>query len=139
MTPLVTSTVITLEGGSPYPFKVTTRLSAEALIELDDALPLARSAKVSVLIVLGFNDSENVSTTTALVPIPVAPFCGVTIVITGAAVSVLVPVVNVLENELAAFPDRSSKPELTCTVTVALPGNGDSGVNVITVPVPSKP
>ena len=67
-----------------------------------------------------------------------APFCGVTSVTTGVMVSVPVPVVNVLENALLEFPDRSSKPEFTCTVTVMFPGKGDSGVNVTTVPVPSK-
>src|SRR5580658_2622034 len=138
VTALVTSTVIVLETGNPYGVNVTTRLSAEVLMDAPSALPFASKPKLLVLIVAGFNDSEKVSTTTAFGPIPVAPFCGVNIVTTGAVVFEPVPVENVLENPLLAFPERSNTPEVTCTVTIEFPGNGESGVNVSTVPVTSK-
>jgi hypothetical protein len=96
VTPLVASTVIVLEAGNPNAFRVATWLLAEVLIEIPNALPFAKSAIVLALIVFGFSDLENVSTTAAFVPTPVAPFCGVTIVTSGAVVSVPVPVVKVL-------------------------------------------
>jgi hypothetical protein len=136
--PLVASTVIVLEDGNPPEFRVTTWLSAEVLIESPNGVPFASTAKFVVLIVLGFSDFENVSTTTAFGPTPVDPFCGVMIDTTGAVVSVPAPVVNVLENELPALPDRSKIPEVTCTVTFAFPGKGESGVNVTTAPVTSR-
>jgi len=138
VTPLVASTVIVFETGRE-PFRVTTRLSAETLTPVANALPFASKAKLFVFSVLGFKDFENVRTTCTFGPIPVAPFCGVTIVTTGAVVSVFVPVVNVLLNELLGFPERSNTPdEATCTVIVELPGNGDTGVNVNTFAVPSR-
>ena len=79
-----------------------------------NALPFARSPKLLVVIVAGFSDSEKVSTTTAFSPIPVAAFCGVTMVTSGTVVFVPVPVVNVLEKALLALPERSSRPVVTC-------------------------
>ena len=138
VTPLVASTVIVLETGREL-FRVTTRLSAETLIPVAKMLPFVSKAILFVFSVLGFKDLEKVRTACAFGPIPDAPFCGVSIVTTGAVVSEPTPVVNALLKELLRFPERSSTPdEATCTVIVELPGSGDVGVNVNTFPVPSR-
>ena len=139
-TPLVASTVIVEEAGSPYGFKVTTLLSADILIPTPPggATPFTSRPKLFAGTVLGFKDFEKVSVTGVFKATPVVAFAGVTNVTVGAAVSVPVPVENVLEYEVLAFPDKSSSPlELTWSTTVAFAGRGDTGANVRTVPVPS--
>lgn len=61
----MTTTVIVLEGGKPYGFKVTTRLSDDVLIPtpLGVAVPFTTIPKLSVVTVLGLIDLENVNTT----------------------------------------------------------------------------
>ena len=58
--------------------------------------------------VLGFTDFENVITTCPFVPIPVAPFTGVTDTTVGAVVSATLAVVNVVTTyALSVFPAKS--------------------------------
>jgi hypothetical protein len=86
-------------------------LSADRLIEIGSLLPFAKSPKSFVLIVLALSDSENISTTAAFRPIPVAPFAGATIETVGGFVSEAAAVVNELEKVLLmAFPARSFTP-----------------------------
>jgi hypothetical protein len=57
VTALVTTTLTLLETGNPPGFRVTTRLSAETLMETAWAVPLTKSPKLLALIVLAFSDS----------------------------------------------------------------------------------
>jgi len=83
--------------------------------------------------VLLFNGSLNVSTTTLFNPIPVAPFCGLTLTTVGGVVSVPAVVVKPLENPFTPLPAVSSNPLLnTDNVSELLAGSGALGVNVTT-------
>jgi hypothetical protein len=134
--PEVATTVTVLEAGSLLTFNVTARLSADTLIPGNKLLPLASKLTVPLLMVLGFNDLEKVSTT-VVSPMPVAPLAGVTITTVGAVASVPAPVVNELWNETLLLPDKSSTP-FTATLITLFPGSGDNGVNVTIFPVASN-
>jgi len=137
-TPLVATTVTMLEPGSNGTgVSDTTRLSGDRLNEKVNFTPFANSPRVFALIVLAFKDFENVNTTVAFRPIPVAPFPGVTDTTCGGVVSATIAVVNELWKLLAfLLPDISCTPlGITSTNTVVLPGKGVSGVNVTVVPL----
>ena len=72
-TPLVATTVTTLEAGKVPVLNVTVRLSAEMLVPdaSDNPLP-DNKAKVFPFTVAGFSDLEKVNTTNAFCPILLA-------------------------------------------------------------------
>jgi len=132
----ITATVLDAGNVAPITLIVTTRLSADRLIETLPTIfvPFTSNPTVFVLIVFGFNDFENVSTTVAFNPIPVAPLFGVTATTCGPVVSATAAVVNVLKKPLPLFPAKSDGPGFTATCIVAPPGSGVVGVNVTTAP-----
>ena len=75
--------------------------------------------------VLGLSDSENVSTTVALAPVPTVPLPGVTDVAVGATVSVIVEsVVNWLKLNCRLLPARSRMAPLLLTRTLIVAPGG---------------
>jgi hypothetical protein len=106
----VATTVTVVDAGNSPALGVivTVRLSVDTEGGKLILTPFANSPMVFALIVLAFNDSENLSTTWAFSPIPVAPSAGVTITTVGGVVFVAVVVVNELEKVLLrVFPARS--------------------------------
>ena len=116
---------------------MTVRLSALRLIETLKRLPPAKRAKLLLLMVLGFSDSEKVRTTTAFGPTSVAPSVGVTISTCGAVTSAIAPVSKVLKKKLLLLPTRSATLK-TCTKMRVLAGSGAAGVKVTIAPLTVK-
>jgi hypothetical protein len=108
-------------------------LSDEILTFGCNCPPFASNSNVLEFTVPLLNGLENASTTLLFSPIPVAPFCGVTLTTTGAVVSTPPAVVNELWKKFTPFPAVSSTPFAVTTSSV-FTGKAWFGVNVTTAP-----
>src|SRR6266581_4830106 len=130
----VATTVIVVAGGK-LPVSMAVRLSEDSVRLKPTGASPAKSCMVLPLTVAGLRDFEKVSTTIWLRPIPEAPFAGVTDVTTGAALSVVLPVVNVPEPQLSLLPAKSRTWHCVYHWIVILAGYGCAGVNVALAPL----